>query len=199
MKQIKHSTPSSSFIVASIVCLLLGMLALALSGCTSLGVKQTQAAMQPEKHVQATLEIVLNQPGMQPDWPAFSPSHLVLPANSLVTITLHDHDLGNTAMPQDTPFGRVQGTTGSVAYLNGTPYSFLAPDKIAHTFTIQQLHVNVPLPGDGKESDTISFTFQTGKAGTYVFRCFDPCGMGTSGWDGPMATNGYMSGTLIVQ
>src|SRR5579885_3304689 len=104
MKQVKHLIPFSSFIIAGIVFLLLGTLAVSLSGCNSLGVKQTQAAPQPEKHVQATLDIVLNQPGLQKDWPAFSPSHLVLPANSLVTITLHDGDLGNTPMPQDTPF-----------------------------------------------------------------------------------------------
>jgi heme/copper-type cytochrome/quinol oxidase subunit 2 len=156
-------------------------------------------AAQIERHVHLNLNIVINQPGKQQDWPAYSPNNLVVPANSLVTINLHDYDLGDTAMPKNTPFGNVQGTVGKVAYLNGHAYSALASDKIAHTFTIQQLNINVPLPGDGKESDIISFTFQTGKAGTYYFRCFDPCGTGSIGWQGPMVTRGYMLGTLSVQ
>jgi len=169
---------------------------LALSGQRSTSVAY---ASQAERPIQVHLNIVLNQPGMQQDWPAYSPTHLVVPANSLVTITLHDYDLGDTAMPKDTPFAAVQGTVGGVAYLNGRPYSSLALDKIAHTFTIEQLHLNVPLPGDGKESDTISFTFHTGQAGSYFFRYYDPCGTGASGWEGPMLTKGYMMGTLTVQ
>jgi hypothetical protein len=113
---------------------------------------------------------------------------------------LHDYDLGlDSPMPKGTPFATVQGTIGGVAYRNGQPYTALAPEQIAHTFTIPQLHINVPLPGFGKESDTISFTFRISKAGTYTFQCFDPCGTGNSGFEGPMATKGYMVGTLSVQ
>ena len=149
-----------------------------------------------------TMDIVMNQPGMQKDWPAFSTSNLVVPANSLVTITIRDYDLGNTAMPQDSPFTTVQGTVGTIATADGREYSSLAPDKIAHTFTIPQLNVNVPLPGDGmngKDYNTVTFTFRTGEAGTYTFRCLDPCGTGPMGMMGPMMTQGYMIGTLTVQ
>jgi hypothetical protein len=66
-----------------------------------------------------TMDIVMNQPGMQKDWPAFSPSNLVVPANSRVTVTIRDYDLGNTAMPQDSPFTIVQGTGGSIATADG--------------------------------------------------------------------------------
>ncbi|HCP75021.1 MAG TPA: hypothetical protein DIU08_10295, partial [Ktedonobacter sp.] len=62
--------------------------------------------------------------------------------------------------------------------------------------------VNVPLPGDGAKGasyDTITFTFHTGKAGTYTFQCFDPCGSGSAGLMGAMMTKGYMVGTLTVQ
>jgi len=55
-----------------------------------------------------TLDIVMNQPGMQKDWPAFSTSNLVVPANSLVTVTIRDYDLGNTPMLQNAPFTTVQ-------------------------------------------------------------------------------------------
>jgi heme/copper-type cytochrome/quinol oxidase subunit 2 len=154
------------------------------------------------RHVQVNLNIVINQPGMQKDWPGYSPSTLVVPANSLVTVTLRDYDLGDTPLPANSPFTTVQGTIGGMATADGKAYTSLAPEKVAHTFTISQLHLNVPLPGDGaKEADydTVTFTFRAGKAGTYIFRCYDPCGTGSSGWEGPMVTKGYMAGTLVVQ
>lgn len=154
------------------------------------------------RHVQANLDIVINQSGLQQDWPAYSPNNLVLPANSLVTITLRDYDMGDTPLPKGSPFTTVQGVVGGVAYADGHAYTALALDKIAHTFTIPQLNLNVPLPGDtttGKEYGVVTFTFRTGAAGTYYFQCFDPCGTGTNGWEGPMTTRGYMRGTLTVQ
>jgi hypothetical protein len=154
------------------------------------------------RHVQANLDIVIDQPGMQKDWPAYSPNNLVLSANSLVTVTLRDYDMGDTPLPKGSPFTMVQGIEGGVAYADGHAYTALAPDKIAHTFTIPQLNINVPLPGDtttGKSYGVVTFTFRTGAAGIYYFQCFDPCGTGASGWEGPMTTKGYMRGTLTVQ
>ncbi|HEX6551681.1 MAG TPA: hypothetical protein VF026_02880 [Ktedonobacteraceae bacterium] len=159
-------------------------------------------AAQIKRHVQVNLNIVINQPGMQKDWPGYTPNRLVVPANSFVTVTLRDYDLGDTPLPTNSPFTKVQGTVSSGATVDGKTYSSLAPEKVAHTFTIAQLHINVPLPGDapkGAAYDTITFTFHTGKAGTYTFQCFDPCGTGSSGWMGPMMTKGYMVGTLTVQ
>ena len=149
-----------------------------------------------------SMDIVVNQPGLQKDWPAFAQSNLVVPANSLVTVTIRDDDLGNTSMPQNSPFTTVQGTIGNIATVDGQNYASLAPDKIAHTFTIPQLNVNVPLPGDGaqgKDYNTVTFSFRTGASGTYTFRCYDPCGTGPMGMMGPMMTQGYMIGTLTVQ
>ena len=154
------------------------------------------------KHVQVNLNIVINQPGMQKDWPGYSPSNLVVPANSIVTVTLRDYDLGDTPLPNNSPFTRVRGTLGGEAFADGKAYSSLAPEKVAHTFTIPQLNINVPLPGDGAKDasyDTITFTLHTGAAGSYYFQCFDPCGTGASGWEGPMVTKGYMHGTFTVQ
>ena len=199
MFQIQGKTQQSFLAFVSVAVLTLGVLVVLFTGCGSQPAAKTASASQPERHVQLKLDVILNQPGMQKDWPAYSPNNLVVPANSLVTISLHDYDLGDTALPKSTPFATVQGTVDSMAYLNGKAYAALAPDKIAHTFTIPQLHINVPFPGDGKESDTISFTFHTGKAGTYLFQCFDPCGTGSSGFEGPMASKGYMVGTLTVQ
>ncbi len=154
------------------------------------------------RHVQANLNIVINQPGYHKDWPAYAPSTLVVPAYSLVTITIRNYDLGDTPLPKGSPFTAVQGIVGGVAYADGHVYSTLAPEKVAHTFTLPQLNINVPVPGDtttGKPYVEVSFTFRTGAAGSYYFRCLDPCGIGSIGWEGPMVTKGYMLGTLTVQ
>ena len=159
-------------------------------------------AAQVERHVQANLDIVINQPGMQKDWPAFSPNNLVVPANSLVTVTLRDYDMGDTPMPKGSPFTTVQGIVGGVAYADGQAYKALAPDKMAHTFTVTQLNLNVPLPGDsttGKPYGVVTFTFRTGVPGIYFLKCFVPCGTGIGGWQGAMVTKGYMIGTVTVQ
>ena len=154
------------------------------------------------KHVSLNLSILINQPGMQKDWPGYSNTHLVIPANSLVTVTIHNYDLGDTSLPNGSPFGKVQGTVGNIALAEGNIYSALPISKVAHTFSIPQLGINVPIPGDapkGANYSSVTFTFHIDKAGTYVFRCFDPCGTGASGWMGPMLTKGYMVGTLTVQ
>jgi hypothetical protein len=159
-------------------------------------------AAQLERHMQVNLNIVINQPGLQKDWPAYTPNTLVVPANSIVTVTLRDYDMGDTTLPKGSPFTTVQGVLGGVAYADEHAYTALAPEKVAHTFTIPQLNINVPLPGDtttGKPYGVVTFTFRTGAAGSYYFQCFDPCGTGSNGWEGPMLTKGYMHGTLIVQ
>jgi len=158
-------------------------------------------AASQTQHVRVNLNIIINQPGMQQNWPAYSPNKLVVPANSLVTVTIRNYDLGDTPLPHGSPFTTVQGTVNSMATVNGQPYASLAPEKVAHTFTIPQLHINVPLPGDapkGASYDTVTFTFHTGRAGSYIFQCFDPCGTGSNGFEGPMVTRGYMIGTLTV-
>lgn len=66
-----------------------------------------------------TITIVTNQPGKPKDWPAFSPANLVAPANSLVTVTIRDDDLGDTALPQNSPWTRVQGTANTMALVDG--------------------------------------------------------------------------------
>src|SRR6266567_3270683 len=105
---------------------------------------QVAHAVQIERHVKVNLNIVINQQGMQKDWPGYAPNNLVVPANSLVTVTLRDYDLGDTPLPSNSPFTKVQGTVGN-ANVDGKAYSYLAPEKVAHTFTIFQLHINVPL------------------------------------------------------
>lgn len=72
-----------------------------------------------------------------------------------------------------------------------------------------------PNTGYPTTPNVISFTFMSGPAGTvYIFRCYDPCGNGLKendnsnssdptntsqqGFAGPMATLGYMTGSMTV-
>lgn len=113
-----------------------------------------------------------------------------------------------------------QQTTESV---NQQTFNQVDSSGVSHTFTIQStpdspnpLYVSVPVVGvpdtapddveiNGSAYPTpniIEFQFQTGPAGTYIWHCYDPCGTGlqgsNEGFGGPMATTGYMAGTVTV-
>ena len=171
----------------------------ACAGLRPLGVPT--AAAQPHRTVPSKVALIIlaQKPGSSVQGPAYSNTNLVLPAHTQVTLTVVNQDPGDTTLAA--PFGNVTGTSGGLAYLDGQPYSVLDVTKVAHTFTISKLGVNVPIPGDpptGHSDIAVTFSFMTGDAGTYTWQCMDPCGAGPSGWEGPMATRGYMMGTLTV-
>jgi hypothetical protein len=145
--------------------------------------------------------ISLHTPDSPADGAAYSPGDLTVPANSLVTLTIRNYDLGDTPLPATSPYAVVHGVEGS-ATMDGHPYQALNPAKVAHTFTIPALHLNVPIPGDaapGAAFVTVTFTIRTGAAGSYMWQCFAPCGTGPDGESGPMGTMGDMMGYLIIQ
>jgi hypothetical protein len=139
-------------------------------------------------------------------------THLKVPANSLVRVTIHQYD---SATGLRNPFfARPQGTEGGVMNLDGKPVDVIDPDLTSHTFAIPQLGVFVPLPGvadnapnqcseapctEEQAHRTITFTFRTGKKGRYRWQCFVPCAAGyIAGFGGPMQSFGYMDGYLDV-
>lgn len=158
------------------------------------------AAPAPASHIKLT--IVAQKPGSSVAGPAYTPStNLTLPAHSIVTITIVNDDAGDTPLPNGSPFGKVTGVIGGHATVDGVPYASLALDKVAHTFTAPGLGVSVPVPGDapaGHSNIIVTFSFQTGAAGTYMWQCMDPCGADPNGWGGPMTMKGYMMGTITV-
>ena len=197
----KHTTHKALIGIALMI--LSSLVVVFLAGCGSQqATRSTLVASVPVRHVNLNLDIIINHAGYQKDWPAFAPSALTVPANSIVTVTLRNFDLGDTPLSNGSPFTKVQGTIGGSASVDGHSYTELSPDKVAHTFSVPQLNLSVPIPGDGitgQDHNTVTFTFKTGATGTYTIQCYDPCGTGSSGWMGPMAMKGYMSGTLIVQ
>jgi hypothetical protein len=160
------------------------------------------AASAPTTHL--TLDILPVRPGgPAADWPAYmATSSTTLPANTVVTVTIRNFDLGDDSLPAGSPLLSVQGTTTGSATVDGKPFTALDANHIAHTFTIPQLHLNVPISGDpvGDASFvTVTFSFRTpATAGTYTFQCYVPCGTGDTGFAGPMASKGFMQGQVTI-
>jgi len=160
--------------------------------------------------------------GSHAGWPSYGPStHLVLPAHSYVTMTLHVYDSGEDL--NNPYFANVVGSVGNTMTVDGVVTNHLLPTDVQHTFTLHglptssqdPLFVNVPLPrvtSDDKgnniptkdaatkdQGHTVVFSFVTGGPGEYAWNCEYPCGDGTFAKFGAvMGAEGYMSGKVSV-
>ncbi len=165
----------------------------------------TLAQARPVVHQDIT--IVTGDMIGKTEYPAYVPSHLVLPAHSTVIVTITNFD-DATPLPKGfEKYAKAAGIDGSVTVQpidvtnpNGvkgkaTQVTGLATADVSHTFTVDALGINVPIAAHAR----VSFVIQTGAAGTYTFRCYDPCGDGPAGWGTAMATENYMEGTITVQ
>lgn len=194
-------TPLAFVAGVALLALLLSYVGFALARPTAPRSAASAASSAGAAHVHLALDIFPVRPlGPSSNWPAYTPStHLTVPASSLVSVTIRNFDLGDAPLGPSSPFAHVEGTLGRAASMDGQPYSALDPAHVAHTFTIPQLHVSVPIPGEspsGGSFVTVTFSFRVAAAGTYTWRCFAPCGTGPGGFSGPMQTPGYMLGTL---
>jgi hypothetical protein len=160
--------------------------------------------------------------GSHASWPSYGPStHLVLPAHSYITMTLHVYDSGEDL--NNPYFANVVGTVDNTILVDGNQVSRLEPTDVQHTFTLRglpttsqdPLFVNVPLPrvvtdendnnlptkdpATKNQGHTVVFSFVTGGAGEYTWNCEYPCGDGTFAKFGAvMGAEGYMSGKVSV-
>lgn len=148
-------------------------------------------------------------------WPFYWPSTtLQVPANSLVTIEVHQYDGGGPIY--NDYFAKAHGTVDGTITVDGKQVTEIDPANVGHTFTIHSypeasqpiLNVSVPLPAVAASAKNeangypkphiVTFSFITGDAGTYVWNCEFPCGSGYVEFGGPMSQRGWMSGTLEV-
>lgn len=138
-----------------------------------------------------------------------------LPAHTRIDVTIDQYDSGSPLRNQ--VMGKVTGVRGGREYINGHGFALFNANKgngAAHTFTVPQLGINVPLlgvSGNAKNQcaaapctlshahNIIKFSFKTPKPGEYRWQCFVPCGLAyLYGNGGPMSTVGYMGGFLEV-
>ena len=163
--------------------------------------------------------------GPHPDWVSYltkAPNgqwvHTTLwdlPANTQINVTIDQYDSGSPI--RNPELGRVQGTEGGVEYIDGKATSLInsyGNNGIAHTFSIPNLGISVPLLGVNPAATNdcsaapcnfssthqiIKFSFVTPGPGQYPWQCFVPCGAGfLFGNGGAMSTVGYMGGFLKV-
>ena len=158
--------------------------------------------------------------GPHPDWVSYGPTTVLqVPAHALVTVTITQYDTGDR-IPN--PFlSEVHGTVGGTAQLtmaDGKTSTVTSIDQahVGHTFTVRSfpssaqdtLFVSVPVPAVSSNApalangfpkpNVMTFSFITKGKGTYAWNCEFPCGSNYASFGGPMATYGYMSGTLKV-
>jgi hypothetical protein len=178
----------------------------------------------------ATVHVVLqedpqNTVSTHPDWVSYfvqDPKthawiHTTLfkvPAGSKIDMTIYGYD-GCTPL-RNPYFGKVTGTIGQVAYVNGKPVSQInswSGCNVGHTFSIPGINLNVPMASPGLTAslcgtspctsgphETMTFSFMSPqKSGDYFWQCRVPCGGGfIDGFGGPMQTIGFMTGNMEV-
>lgn len=129
-------------------------------------------------------------------WAAFDPGTLKVGHGDTVVLTIKEYDDAATPLPSGSPYNAVAGGTETV---DGAAVTTVADDQIAHTITIPELGINIPIvkaPSGGVA--TVVFTFKAGTAGTFTWKCMTPCGDDPNGMGGAMQTDSWMQGKLIV-
>jgi len=137
-----------------------------------------------------------------------------VPAGSRIDMTIYGYD-GCTPL-RNPFFGKVTGTIGGVANVDGKPVTQLnswSGCNVGHTFSIPGINLNVPMPSPGLTATlcstspctsgpkkTMTFSFIAPKrSGTYFWQCRVPFGGGfIDGFGGPMQTFGFMTGNMEV-
>ena len=129
-----------------------------------------------------------------------------LPVHTLIQLTIISYDTPTPASTGEQ--GKVTGTVGGTVYLvNGTtamgtsvPQSWgqnvtsVSGNMLAHTFTIQQFGINIPVVG----GDTEVAYLYLNQTGTFQWICLTPCGFGPTGMGGAMSASGWMEGQITV-
>ncbi len=136
-------------------------------------------------------------------YPQVVPADFTVPANATIHCEIRCFDDGAASVPSG--YEKVKGTVGGTVTLvplvqevpsgKGHTVQALDPKKVAHTITMTDIGLNIPIP----PLTAVRFTFKTGAAGTHPWQCMAACGTGTGGWGGPMSTDGWMKGTMTIQ
>jgi hypothetical protein len=178
----------------------------------------------------ATVHVVLqedpqNTVSTHPDWVSYfiqdpktgkwlHTTIFKVPAGSTIDMKIYGYD-GCTPL-RNPYFGKVTGTIGGTADVNGKPVSQInswSGCNVGHTFSIPGINLNVPMASPGLTAslcgtspctsgphETMTFSFKTPRrTGSYFWQCRVPCGGGfVDGFGGPMQTIGFMTGNMEV-
>ncbi len=134
-------------------------------------------------------------------YPNITPAYFSAPANSQVEFIIHSYDDGPAPVVGDDY--KVKGTVGGYELVDGKKVTAFNKNNVAHTITMPQLNLNIPLPPKTANEPyvTVKAFYNTGNAGQYNWQCMAACGSGKSGWGGAMSPapgKGWMYGTFTV-
>jgi plastocyanin len=130
------------------------------------------------------------EPATNATGPGPNDNNITVPAGVSVTFVITNIDtavLLNFTGPVSTDFTVYNDTPSGQAASHYSAGQSISSLPISHTFTIQSLNVNIPIPPD----TVVTFTYTFATPGVYKYFCETPCGPG-------MNLAGYMNGYLIV-
>ncbi|MGP8128747.1 MAG: hypothetical protein ACLP9D_13205 [Candidatus Bathyarchaeia archaeon] len=133
-------------------------------------------------------------------------AHIYLPDHTLIQLTIVSYDTPTAGSTNQE--GKVTGTVGGTVYMiNGTSASGMDVTQhwgenvtsvpgamLAHTFSVPQLGINIPVVGGDLEIAYLSLS----QTGTFQWLCYTPCGFGVTGMQGAMSQPGWMEGQVTV-
>ncbi|MHB2036294.1 MAG: cupredoxin domain-containing protein [Nitrososphaerales archaeon] len=140
-----------------------------------------------------------------------SSSNISLPAHRLIKLVIVNYDDG-AANLTSSQYANVSGTqnnvvtvvnndnvnssqgTSGIQVKGGETVSSVSPDNVAHTFTVPNLNLNIPVP----PSSIVTAYITLNQTGTFTWFCMTICGSGADGTGGAMSTFGWMTGSMIV-
>ncbi|MDG6967574.1 MAG: hypothetical protein JRN23_00785 [Nitrososphaerota archaeon] len=140
-----------------------------------------------------------------------SSASIALPAHQLIKLTIVCYDDG-AANLTGSQYAAVAGTQGNVVteitndnvnssqgasgiqVEGGVTVSSVPANDTAHTFTIPQLGINIPV----MPSSTVIAYFTIDQTGTFSWFCMTACGSGPDGTQGAMSTPGWMTGSVTA-
>ena len=145
--------------------------------------------------------IITGKMDHKPGWPKYSPAVFHVTAGKTIKLIIHSYDDGSA--PVTPSYTKVQNTVGGVEWVDGKKFSNFKAADVAHTMTIMEgtktINIVVPVRTAKEKFVTVTAELTFPKTGTYNWQCEAACGTGSSGWMGPMMTNGWMKGTWIVK
>jgi heme/copper-type cytochrome/quinol oxidase subunit 2 len=189
-----------------------------------LTVNTTSSSTQPNSTAPYALTLVITTNniynstiGDQPAYYVLGPNglqssaNISLPAHRLIKLTIicYDDGAANLTSPQYATVSGTQNNTitvinndnvnssqgaSEIQVKGGQTISSVDPSNVAHTFTIPQLGINIPV----EPSSVVTAYFTLNQTGNFSWFCQTECGAGPEGLAGAMDTPGWMTGSLTV-
>lgn len=186
-----------------------GLAATMALGTVAAGAGTASAALRGSKAgapvVHESLVLLTGKMDGRKGWPEFvGSSDIQWPAGTTVVLTIYSYDDGTAPLTKPlSVYDTVQGTVGNSELVDGKKVSSVANADIAHTFTVPSVGLNIPIPaastakaGHALQPVVVTATLRIAKKGTFTWHCYAPCGSGSDGMEGAMATSGGMTGDV---